>query len=63
MKGHVDEIPLDGYLVHVYTPPVSVSHNELYPVLYVQDGSSLFLSGLMSWKEVFLRESCPVSCW
>ncbi|MGQ3479950.1 alpha/beta hydrolase [Paenibacillus sp. TY11] len=59
MKGHVDEIPLDGYLVHVYTPPVSVNHNELYPVLYVQDGSSLFLSGLDELERCFSTGRLP----
>lgn len=59
MKGHVDEISLDGYLVHVYTPPVSVNHNELYPVLYVQDGSSLFLSGLDELERGFSTGELP----
>ncbi|MNW43578.1 Enterochelin esterase [compost metagenome] len=59
MKGHIDEIPLDGYLVHIYTPPVSVNHNELYPVLYVQDGSSLFLSGLDELERGFSTGELP----
>ncbi|MGS5021761.1 alpha/beta hydrolase [Paenibacillus sp. JJ1683] len=59
MKGHVDEISLDGYLLHIYTPPVSVNHNELYPVLYVQDGSSLFLSGLDELERGFSTGELP----
>ncbi|WP_025717976.1 alpha/beta hydrolase [Paenibacillus sp. 1-18] len=59
MKGHIDEVLLDGYLVHVYTPPVSVNHNELYPVLYVQDGSSLFLGSLDELERCFATGELP----
>lgn len=62
MKGHIDEVSLDEYLVHIYTPPVSANDNEMYPVLYVQDGGSLFVSSLddyTPWQAPALVEGRP----
>ncbi|MBE0341009.1 alpha/beta hydrolase [Paenibacillus sp. 28ISP30-2] len=59
MKGHLDEISLGGYLVHIYTPPASVNDNGPYPVLYVQDGSSLFLSGSIELERPFSTGELP----
>ncbi|WP_068503238.1 alpha/beta hydrolase [Paenibacillus kribbensis] len=59
MKGTIDEVLLDEYLVHIYTPPVSANENELYPVLYVQDGSSLFLSSLDELERCFIAGELP----
>ncbi|EHS55814.1 alpha/beta hydrolase [Paenibacillus sp. Aloe-11] len=59
MRGHIDDVVLDDYLLHIYTPPASVDHNGLSPVLYVQDGSSLFLSSLDELERRFITGEIP----
>ncbi|MGW9527964.1 alpha/beta hydrolase [Paenibacillus terrae] len=59
MKGHLDGVSLGGHLVHIYTPPASVNDSGPYPVLYVQDGSSLFLSGLEELERLLSTGELP----
>ena len=53
MRGNVETLQFEGREIHVYTPPSYDNSKDLFPVVYVQDGSYLFVDSIEELERDF----------